>query len=228
MEKKKSKKADLENKRLIFFEFSVIIVLLATLTAFEWGTKVEKSKILAAMGAEEVIEDEIINTFQEQKPVAPPPPKPVVIETINIVDDNIEIEDEIELEDMDTDIDEEVAVEVLDEEEEEEEESKIFVVVEDMPEFPGGPLALRKFLANNVEYPQIAIESGLSGRVFVGFVIDKKGKVTDVKILKGVDEILDKAAMAVVKKLPNFKPGKQRGKAVRVSYSVPVTFRLQN
>jgi protein TonB len=227
MEKKKSKKADLENKRLIFFEFAVILVLLGTLTAFEWGTKTEASKLLEQISGEEVVEDEIINTFQDEKPPPPPPPKPQVIETFEIVEDDIEIDD-IELEDMDTDIDEEIAVQTIEEEEEEEAEDEVFVVVENMPEFPGGMLALRKFLANNVEYPQIAIESGLTGRVIVGFVIDKQGKVTNVKILRGVDDILDKEAVKVVKKLPAFKPGSQRGKPVRVSFTVPVTFRLQN
>lgn len=228
MEKKKSKKADLENKRVIFFELSIALVLFVVLVAFEWGVRNESNDMIQQMNQEEEIEDEMINTFQDNTPPPPPPPKPQVIETINIVDDEFEIDDELEMEDMDTDIDDEVAVDMIEDEEEEEASDEVFVVVENMPEFPGGLLALRKYIAQNVEYPQIAIESGLSGRVFVGFVIDKQGKVTNVRVIRGVDDVLDKEAIRVVKTLPNFKPGSQRGKPVRVSYTVPVTFRLQN
>ena len=96
-----------------------------------------------------------------------------------------------------------------------------------MPQFPGGDVALMKYIQKNVRYPQIAKEYGIEGRVFVTFVIDKKGKVNDVEILKGVDKNLDKEAKRVIESLPKFTPGKQRGKAVRVQFTVPISFKLQ-
>jgi len=112
------------------------------------------------------------------------------------------------------------------EEEEEEEEPQVFFIVEDMPEFPGGDLALRKFIAQNIQYPEICKENGISGRVFVKFVVDEKGGVRDVKVIRGVDPALDAEAVRVVKGLPKYNPGKQRGKPVRVSFTIPITFKL--
>ena len=111
-------------------------------------------------------------------------------------------------------------------EDEEEEEETIFVIVENMPEFPGGDLALRKYIAENVKYPEIAKENGLSGKVFVAFVINLRGEVENVKIARGVDPALDKEAIRVVQNLPKWKPGSQRGKPVKVSYTVPINFQL--
>jgi protein TonB len=111
--------------------------------------------------------------------------------------------------------------------EEEVEESPVFFIVEDMPEFPGGDAALNKYLGTSVEYPVIAQENGIQGRVYVKFVINTDGSVTDVQIARGVDPSLDKEALRVVKNMPKWKPGKQRGKAVRVSYTVPINFVLQ-
>lgn len=119
---------------------------------------------------------------------------------------------------------EQLSVEVI-EEDRSSDKRRVWVVVEDMPEFPGGPLALRKFLADNLVYPEEAKKQGLYGRVFVGFVIEPTGQVSNFRLLQGVHPLLDNEAINVVKKLPNFKPGTQRGKPVRVSYSVPVTFR---
>ncbi len=96
-----------------------------------------------------------------------------------------------------------------------------------MPEFPGGEVALRKFIATSVKYPVIAQENGIQGRVYISFVVNTKGKVIDVKIARGVDPNLDKEAIRVVNSMPAWKPGKQRGKAVKVSYTVPINFVLQ-
>ena len=226
MELKKSQKANLENKKIIIFEISIILTLLLILTAFEWSSPSSKTNLLSGNDNEIVIEDEIINTFQKEDTPPPPPPKPQVIEIINIVDNDITIDDELEMDDMDTNIDEEIAVKSLDEEEEED-ENEVFFIVENMPKFPGGEEAMRKFIAHNVNYPEIAVENGISGKVIVSFVVNKKGKATNIKILRGVDPIIDREAKLVITKLPNFKPGMQRGKPVNVSYVVPVSFRLQ-
>jgi protein TonB len=107
-----------------------------------------------------------------------------------------------------------------------EEESEIFLVVEQMPEFPGGELELRKWIADHIKYPTLAAEFGVQGKVYVQFVVDKNGNVTNAKIARGVDESLDKEALRVVNSLPRWTPGKQRGEPVRVSYTVPINFVL--
>ena len=107
------------------------------------------------------------------------------------------------------------------------EETKIFTVVEQMPMFPGGDAALMKYLSSNIQYPTVAAENGVQGRVIVGFVVERDGSITDVNILRGQDPSLDREAMRVVKSMPRWTPGKQNGSAVRVKYQVPVMFRLQ-
>jgi len=107
------------------------------------------------------------------------------------------------------------------------EETKVFDVVEEMPQFPGGPSALFEYLSKNIKYPVVAEENGVQGRVIVTFVVERDGSITDVKVVKSVDPSLDKEAQRVVKSMPHWIPGKQNGSAVRVKYTVPVTFRLQ-
>ncbi|MBR2184040.1 MAG: energy transducer TonB [Prevotella sp.] len=108
-----------------------------------------------------------------------------------------------------------------------EEENKVFDVVEQMPSYPGGMSALMQYLSSNIKYPVIAEENGIQGRVICTFVVERDGSITDVKIAKSVDPSLDKEAMRVVSKMPKWIPGKQNGSAVRVKYTLPVTFRLQ-
>ncbi|KOH45052.1 energy transducer TonB [Sunxiuqinia dokdonensis] len=227
MEPKKSPKADLENKRNIFVQIGFVVALGLCLLAFEWTSKVDQAASLGSV-AEQEVEDEIIPiTRQEEVKPPPPPPPPKVVEVLNIVDDETEIEDELEIED--TDIDEETAIEVAPviQEEEEADEGQVFFIVEDMPEFPGGELALRKFIANSIKYPVIAQENGIQGKVYVNFVVDTDGSITNARIARGVDNSLDKEALRVVNTLPKWKPGQQRGKPVKVSYTVPINFVLQ-
>jgi protein TonB len=108
-----------------------------------------------------------------------------------------------------------------------EEETKVFDVVEQMPSFPGGPSALMQYLSSNIKYPVVAEENGVQGRVVCTFVVERDGSITDVRVIKSVDPSLDKEAVRVVKSMPRWIPGKQNGSAVRVKYTVPVTFRLQ-
>ena len=171
-------------------------------------------------------EVEIQQTTQETTP--PPPPPPVQeVEVLNVVEDDVETESiEINTED-DKDVEVVIAAPVEAPVEEEEEEV-VFVVVETMPEFPGGQQALFKYLSENVKYPVIAQENGIQGRVICQFVVNKDGSIVEVEVVRsGGDASLDKEAVRVIKSMPKWKPGKQRGKAVRVKYTVPVNFRLQ-
>ena len=229
MEVKKSKKADLENKRNVFLWIGLVVALGVVFLAFEWTSKPSKADSLGTIQTQEV-EEEIIPITREQdvKP-PPPPPPPKVVEVLNIVKDDVHIEDELQIEDSEADdqtfID--VAPVISAPKQEEEEETQVFFIVEDMPEFPGGELALRSFIANAVKYPVIAQENGIQGKVYVTFVVGKDGSIGNATIARGVDPSLDKEALRVVNTLPKWKPGKQRGKPVNVSYTVPINFVLQ-
>jgi len=227
MEVKKSPKADLENKRGLFLEIGLALTLLFVFAAFEW--RVDSSEATGLEDQQEMeAEEEMIPVTRQGpvKPPPPPPPAPKVADVLEIVDNDEEIEDELEIEDSDADMDEEVEIQVV-EEEEEEDEAQVFVIVEDMPEFPGGQLELQKWIAKSIKYPVIAQENGITGRVFVTFVVNKVGGVEQVRVVRGVDPSLDKEAIRVINKMPKWKPGKQRGKAVKVSYTVPINFQLQ-
>jgi len=228
MELKKSPKADLESKRSTFVQIGLVISLGLCLLAFKWTSRVEKAASLGSVAQQEV-EDEIIPiTRQEEVKPPPPPPPPKVVEVLNIVDDKTDIEEELDIED--TEADDKTVIDVapiIQQEEEKAEESQVFFIVEDMPEFPGGELALRKFIANAIKYPVIAQENGIQGKVYVNFVVDKDGSITNAKIARGVDPSLDKEALRVVNSLPKWEPGMQRGKPVKVSYTVPISFVLQ-
>jgi protein TonB len=228
MELKKSPKADLEGKKNVFFMVGLVAALGITLLAFEWTTKPSKADSLGSMNALDV-EEEIIPVTREQeiKP-PPPPPPPKVVEILNIVNDDVDIDDELHI---DTEADDKtlitVAPVISTKEEKEEEEAQVFFIVEDMPEFPGGEMALRTYIANAIKYPVIAQENGIQGKVYVTFVVGKDGSVSNASIARGVDPSLDKEALRVVNTLPKWKPGKQRGKPVNVSYTVPINFVLQ-
>jgi len=225
MELKKTDEANLEKKRAIFLEIGFVVVLSLVLLAFEWTSSKSDGAGLGSLD-DLMTEEEIIPiTRQEEVKPPPPPPPPRVTEVLNIVEDDIEIEDEVEIED--TEADQDMAVEIVDiVEEEEEEDAPVFFIVEDMPEFPGGDLALRKHIAENIHYPEIAKENGIQGRVFVQFVVNKKGEVEQIKVVRGVDPSLDKEAVRVIQNLPKWKPGQQRGKPVKVSFTVPINFQL--
>jgi protein TonB len=229
METKKSRKADLESKRSTFFLIGIVVALGTSLVAFEWTTKPIKAESLGMIQSL-AVEEEIIPITREQeiKP-PPPPPPPKVIEVLNIVDDDIEIEDELVIEDSEADdetvIDVQPVIEAA--EEKEEDMNQIFLIVEEPAEFPGGTRALYNFISNAVRYPVIAQENGIQGRVYVKFVVNEEGKVSDGEIMRGVDPSLDKEALRVINSLPKFKPGKQRGKPVKVYYNAQITFQLQ-
>ncbi|KAA6343309.1 hypothetical protein EZS27_008991 [termite gut metagenome] len=227
MEIKKSLKADLENKKFTWLLLGYVIVLAILFVAFEWtqhDVKIDLSNTVSDV----IFEEEIVPITQQDQPVAPPPAEvPKEIEVLNIVDDNANVR-EITLassEDAGTKVEVKYVAPVI--VEEEPDEQAIFEVVENMPEYPGGMSALMQYLGKNIKYPTIAQENGTQGKVIVQFVVNKDGSVVDPVVVRSVDPYLDKEAIRVISTLPKWKPGMQRGKAVRVKYTVPVQFRLQ-
>jgi protein TonB len=175
-----------------------------------------------------VFEEEIVPITEQDQKMAPPPPEaPKVEEVLQIVENDAKVEESSIQASEETGQAVEVKYVQTVVEEEEPEEQEIFQVVEEMPEFPGGMAECMKFLGKNIKYPTISQENGVSGKVIVQFVVNKDGSVVDPVVVRSVDPYLDKEALRVISTMPKWKPGKQRGKPVRVRYTVPVTFRLQ-
>lgn len=224
MDVKKNPNSNLESSKSLFRQMGLLLSLGFLFIAFEY-TKTEIETVEVNLVEEIVMEEEAIPITRQETPPPPPPPPPAFTEVLNIVDDNVELDDELELDDMEMDEDQDV--EIMDfEEEEEVDDNQIFVAVEKMPNFPGGQLALMKYLQKNLKYPRVAQENGIQGRVYVNFVVGKKGEISKIKIVKGVDKSLDQEAMRVVQNMPQWEPGEQMGKAVNVSCNVPINFNL--
>ena len=226
MEEKKSPKANLENKKLMFIQIGMIISLLLAWMAFE-HKRYDKREIDPSLLNRTVeVDEEMVEITKQEEQKPQPVEMPKQTTQLEIVQDDVEVEDiEINADvDQNEVIEEYVPVEV---EEEDVQEQEIFQIVEEMPAYPGGDQKLMEYVAKNIKYPQIARETGIQGRVFVGFVVEPDGSVSNVKVLRGIGGGCDEEAMRVVKSMPKWKPGKQRGKAVRVSYMLPVNFKLQ-
>ena len=226
MEEKKSPKANLENKKLMFTQIGMIIALLVAWLAFEHKSYDKREIDPSLLRQTEVVEEEMVEITKQEEQKPQPVEMPKQTTQLEIVQDDVEVEDiEINADvDQNEVIEEYVPVEV---EEEDVQEQEIFQIVEEMPAYPGGDQRLMEYVAKNIKYPQIARETGIQGRVFVGFVVEPDGSVSNVKVLRGIGGGCDEEAMRVVKSMPKWKPGKQRGKAVRVSYMLPVNFKLQ-
>jgi len=228
MEIKKTPKADLENKKSTWMLIGYVIVLAFMFIAFEWtkrDIKIDTSQALTDL----YFEEEMVPITEQEEKVAPPPPEVAPIaETLEIVADDADVEETVIASSEETGAAVEVKYVPVTVVEEEPEEQTIFEVVEQMPEFPNGGMAgLMQFLSKNIKYPTIAQENGTQGRVTVQFVVNKDGSIVDAKVIRGVDPYLDKEALRVIGTMPKWKPGMQRGKPVRVKYTVPVMFRLQ-
>ncbi len=227
MEIKKTDKANLEKSRGIFLQLGYVVALGIVLLAFEWGSRPSDLNSLGELGDMD-LEEEIIPITRQQNEPPPPPPPPQTTEVINIVEDDVEIEDELILDDTEADQDTEIDIVEFDEEDEEVNEQEVFFVVEDMPTFQGQSSdAFRIYIQQNLKYPIIAQENGISGRVFVQFDVNGKGDITNVIVVRGVDPSIDKEAIRVVKSSPKWTPGKQRGRPVRVRFTFPIVFQLQ-
>ena len=228
MEVKKSPKADLEGKKTTWLLVGFVLILAAMFVAFEW-TERDKQVTTDTGITEPIFEEEMIPITEQEEKVAPPPPEVAPInETLEIVADDADVEETVIASSEETGKAVEVKYVPVTVVEEEPEEQTIFEVVEQMPEFPNGGMAgLMQYLSKNIKYPTIAQENGTQGRVTVQFVVNKDGSIVDAKVLRGVDPYLDKEAVRVIMGMPKWKPGMQRGKPVRVKYTVPVMFRLQ-
>jgi protein TonB len=229
MEIKKSENANLENKKFTWILLGFVLVLAAHFVAFEWTQYEQEFSGEIVNAGDIVLEEEIIPITMPEKKTVPPPPQAVTqAEVLNIVEDDAEIEEttiaSVEDNAEFVEITDDVPVVV----EEPEEEEQIFQVVEDDPQFPGGIQELMKYLQKNIKYPSICQEQGIQGRVIVQFVVEKDGSIADVQVIKAVNPYLDKEAVRVVSTMPKWSPGKQRGKPVRVRFTLPVTFRLNN
>jgi len=228
MNAKKSPNATLEDKKFMYLLMGLVMVLSLFYIGLEWT----KSEVTVYEGdfASQLVEEEIeiIQTAQELPP-PPPPPAPEIVEILNVVENDVQVA-EVEI---NTEDDKNKAVDMTPPATTigtgivEEEDNVVFQVVETMPSFPGGDAALFKFLNDNIKYPVIAQENGIQGRVICQFVVNRDGSIVDVEVVRSVDPSLDKEAIRVIKAMPNWAPGKQRGKAVRVKYTLPVNFRLQ-
>lgn len=229
MEIKKSEKANLENKKLLFVEIGLVVSLLITFIAFNWTSKETTVSTLEAE-TEIVAEEEQIPITQETPPPPPSAPQiPILSDEIDIVDDDIKVDDDMF---MNLEDDANLGVDIIDyvevQEEVVEEEAIPFILVEDKPSFQGGDAnQFSKWVNQRLVYPEIAKENGVQGRVTLQFTIEKDGSLTKVKVLRGVDPSLDKEAVRVVSSSPKWKPGKQRDRAVPVTYTFPVIFQLR-
>lgn len=231
MEVKKSPKADLEKGKGLSLLMGFVIALGILYVGFEWGSRDIKVATADEGVKDVVVEEEIEITRQDNTPPPPPPPPAAPIaDQLNVVDDDIELDEQeiISSEDDQSQVQQQTYVAPAPVEEvEEEAEEQIFTVVEKNPEFPGGAAALMKYLKDNINYPVIAQENGIQGRVICQFVVNRDGRIVDAVVLRGVDPSLDKEALRVVNSMPKWNPGEQRGKPVRVRFTLPVQFKLE-
>lgn len=227
MEVKKSKKASLEGTQSTNILMGIVVGLSFMFIAFEYA---QRDLVIDEidMSGDILVEEEIIEITRRFTPPPPPPPETVQADLIDIVEDNT-LEEEVEFQSTE-DVQKDAVIINYGEGDGEGEvyaDDEIFAVVEEMPSFPGGDAALMSYISKSIKYPSIAQENGIQGRVICTFVINRDGKVTNAEVIRSVDPSLDKEALRVINNMPTWKPGKQRGKPVRVKYTLPIVFRLQ-
>lgn len=233
MELKKNPKADLTNNSGLYFVAGLALVMLLTYVALEWRTYDKDNAFDYTLNVEDQLDEEVPMTEQIKTP--PPPPPPAAPEVIEVVEDDKEVEETV-IESTESTQDKVVEVKEIVVEEVDEDVDIPFAVIEDVPVFPGCEGAkdkracfnemMQKHIAKNFRYPEIAQEMGVQGRVNVMFVIQKDGTIGNVR-MRGPDKNLEAEAARIIGKLPTMTPGKQRGRAVRVPFSIPITFKLQ-
>ena len=236
MQLKKNPKADLTKNSSLYFAIGLAVVLLISWRAIEWKTYERTGYGYESLNVEDEDDEEVPITEQIKTPPPPPPPPPAP-EVIEIVEDEEEVEETV-IESTETDQEEIVEVDDIEVEDDFDDVDVPFAVIEDVPIYPGCEKVpksqrrtcfqdkINKHIRKNFRYPEIAQEMGIQGRVYVQFVIAKDGSITSVR-MRGPDKNLEKEASRIISKLPKMTPGKQRGRAVRVPFSIPITFRLQ-
>jgi protein TonB len=228
MEPKKNPKADLENRRGLYLEIGLVVILAASLVAFNIKSYDKNAKEIFQVEAQQEEEEIVIQTADDTPPPPPPPEVPEVTTVIEVVSNDKVIENEVS---FNAEVNEETTnIEIAPvqiEEEEDETETQIFTVVENDPEFPGGMEALYKYLAQNIKYPQLARDNNITGKVYVSFVVEKDGSIANPVVKRDIGGGCGQEAIRVVKGMPKWTPGKQRGKAVRVQFNLPINFNLK-
>lgn len=228
METKKSSKANLEKGKTVNFLLGCVVALATLFVSFEWGTA-EKRVYVSDLDGSILWVEEIPITMPE--PVLPPPPPPaqVVADVLTVLDNDAEVDETpiVTTEDTPQTPQGETYTPPIAIEEEEESEADFFIRVENMPVFPGGDAELLRFISQSIRYPVVAQENGLQGRVTCSFIVNTDGRIVDAEVVRGIDPSLDKEALRVINSMPKWEPGKQRGKPVRVKYTLPIIFRLQ-
>ena len=217
MEIKKTEEASIEKKKISLFLLGLTIASIFVLLGFELRSALNSK--LEPLAEKAGMDDEIIEEVVMQENTPPPPPEPEVIE---VVDDKKEVKEQEIAKTTEVDqkieiFDEPVAPKV----------EQIFTVVEKNPSFPGGEEKLFEYLGKSISYPQMAKEAGVKGKVYVQFVVEKNGAITDIKIIRGIGSGCDEEAKKAVKNMPKWEPGEQRGKPVRVRFVLPVNFSLR-
>ncbi|WP_127136538.1 energy transducer TonB [Flagellimonas oceanensis] len=234
MEPKKNPKADVGRNSALYFVIGLAAVLALVYGAMEWKKYDKANDYDISMNVEDQLDEEVPMTEQIKTP--PPPPPPAAPEVIEVVEDEEEVEETV-IESTETSQEEEVVeIEEVVVEEVEEDISVPFAVIEDVPVFPGCEGAsdkkacfqemMQKHIRKNFRYPEIAQEMGVQGRVSVIFVIQKDGSIGNIR-MRGPDKNLEAEALRIIEKLPKMTPGKQRGRPVKVPFSIPITFKLQ-
>lgn len=230
MEIKKTERASMDNKRFLFTEIGMIIALLIVWGAFSYTSREKKVATLEADQTVVEVEDMVPITEETPPPPEAAPKIPILSDQIDIVDDNIKVDDSMfqNFEDSNEGFEIMDYIESAPEEETIEEDAIPFQLVEEKPSFNGGDAnEFSKWVNSRLVYPEIAKENGVQGRVTLQFTVNADGTVSNVKVLRGVDSSLDKEAVRVVSSSPKWKPGKQRDRAVKVTYTFPVIFQLR-
>ena len=234
MELKKNPKADINQNSSLYFVIGLAVVMLVVWRALEYKKYDKTNDYDIALNVEDQLDEEVPMTEQIKTP--PPPPPPAAPEVIEVVEDEEEVEETV-IESTETSQEEEVIeIEDVEVEEIDEDITVPFAVIEDVPVFPGCEGSsnkkacfqemMQKHIRKNFRYPEIAQEMGVQGRVNVMFVIQKDGSIGGIR-MRGPDKNLEAEALRIINKLPNMTPGKQRGRPVKVPFSIPITFRLQ-
>jgi periplasmic protein TonB len=226
MEQKKNPNADLEKWRSIFFLSGILISLMAVLIAFNVSSTENIVDDLPAYSSIRFEEEQAPQTIQPYQPPAQASPPPQVFDNFDILKDNTKITDEFVSENQENQNDIAENIANLFQQFGENDEEQIYVQVDKMPQFPGGELGLRKFIATQVKYPKIASDKKIEGIVYIKFCVTSTGLVDKVSIMQGVDPMLDQEALRVVMSLPRWIPGERLGKKVNVWYNLPINFHL--
>ncbi len=223
IESKKNPKADLTKKTGLFLNIGLVISLLLAISAFEYKFYDDQSVVNLGTTNEQF--EDLMDIPQTEQP-PPPPPKVQQPEIIEVPDEE-EIKEDINV-DLDVEVTQETVIEdvVFDAAPEEEKAEEIFTIVEDQPQPEGGMAAFYQYVQKNLKYPAQARRMGIEGKVFVQFVVDKDGSLTDVQAVKGIGAGCDEEAVRVIEGAPKWKPGKQRGRPVKVRMILPITFKL--